>query len=139
MTGARSDRERWHALMDALSDETAEMSDEMIVREYGSSAGQAADVVSNIIKESVGEVEVTPYEATKAALSAAKHRAKEVVLPETSEQRRSLLTLILAGGHRWSDSATLAFRELDDPSDLSDEEVTGILEDLAELNGEDDV
>lgn len=138
MTGARSDRERWHALMDALSDETAEMSDEMIVREYGSSASQSADTVSNIIRESVGEVEITPYEATRAALNEAKKNARGAALPETREQRRSLLTLILAGGHRWSNSATLAFRELDDPSDLSDEEITGILEDLAELNGEDE-
>jgi hypothetical protein len=125
--------------MDALSDETAEMSDEMIVREYGSSASQSADTVSNIIRESVGEVEITPYEATRAALNEAKKNARgAAALPETREQRRSLLTLILAGGHRWSNSATLAFRELDDPSDLSDEEITGILEDLAELNGEDD-
>jgi len=138
MTGSRSDRERWHALMDALSDETAEMSDEMIVREYGSSASQSADTVSNIIRESVGEVEITPYEATRAALNEAKKNARGAALPETREQRRSLLTLILAGEHRWSNSATLAFRELDDPSNLSDEEITGILEDLAELNGEDD-
>jgi len=138
MTGSRSDRERWHALMDALSDETAEMSDEMIVREYGSSASQSADTVSNIIRESVGEVEITPYEATRAALNEANKNARGAALPETREQRRSLLTLILAGEHRWSNSATLAFRELDDPSNLSDEEITGILEDLAELNGEDD-
>jgi hypothetical protein len=124
--------------MDALSDETAEMSDEMIVREYGSSASQSADTVSNIIRESVGEVEITPYEATRAALNEAKKNARGAALPETREQRRSLLTLILAGEHRWSNSATLAFRELDDPSNLSDEEITGILEDLAELNGEDD-
>lgn len=137
MTGARNDRERWHALMDALSDETAEMSDVMVLREFGADAGNESDLVRSIIQASIGDViEVTPYEATRAALEREKQNAREAVLPETPEQRRSLLELILSGGHRWSDSATLAFRELDDPANLSNEEIAGILEDLAELNDE---
>lgn len=139
MTGARSDRQRWHALLDALSDETAEMSDEMITREFGANADQTSDRMKNLIRNSVGDVDVTPYEATRTALRKEKARIQEASLPETPEERRSLLTQILSGAHRWSDSATLAFRELDDPSDLSDEEIAGILEDLAELNGENGV
>ncbi|WP_133493435.1 hypothetical protein [Alcanivorax sp. 24] len=138
MTGARSDLERWHAVLDALSDETAEMSDKMIMREFGADADQTSSIVRNLIRHSVGDVNVTPYEATRDALDKEKFIIRESSLPRTAEERRSLLTLILTGGHRWSDSATLAFRELDDPSDLSDEEIAGILEDLAELNGEGD-
>lgn len=65
MSRARSDRERWHALLDALSDETGEMSDEMIMREFGANADQACDKMRNLIRDSVGDVDVTPYEATK--------------------------------------------------------------------------
>ena len=138
MTGARSDRERWHAIMDALSDETAEMSDEAVLREFGAGADQDSNLVRSIIQASVGETGVTPYEATKAALDKDRNSALEPMLPETPERRRSLLELIMSGGHRWSDSATLAFRELNDPADFSDDEITGILEDLAELNDESD-
>ena len=138
MSGARSDQERWHALLDALSDETAEMSDEMIMREFGANADQATDKMRSLIRDSVGDVDVTPYEATRTALNKEKADIRESSLPGTAEERRSLLIQILSGAHRWSDSATLAFRELEDPSDLSDEEITGILEDLAELNDEDD-
>ncbi|MED5603133.1 MAG: hypothetical protein VX935_12015 [Pseudomonadota bacterium] len=138
MTGARGDQERWHAVLDALSDETAEMSDEMIIREFGTNADQTSDIVRSLIHHSVGDVNITPYEATRAALDSEKSHTREAALPKTPEERRSLLTRILSGEHRWSDSATLAFRELDNPSDLSDEEIVGILEDLADLNGEDD-
>lgn len=138
MSRARGDQERWHALMDALSQETLEMPDEIILREYGDEAAQDSELVKTIIQAAVGELEVSPYEATKASLDREKMNAKEPALPYTPEQRRSLLEHILGGGHPWSDSATLAFRELSDPADLTDDEVAGILEDLAELNNEDD-
>jgi len=138
MTGGRSDQERWHALMDALSDETVAMPDEAILREFGSDADQASDLVRSIIHASVGDVEVTPYEATKAALDREKENTSQSALPRTPAQRRSMLELILTSGHSWSNNATVAFRELGNPADLTDDEIIGILEDLADLNDDDD-
>jgi len=138
MTGGRSDQERWHALMDALSDETAAMSDEAILREFGGDADQASNLVRSIIHSAVGDVGVTPYEATKNALDREKENTPQSALPRTPAQRRSMLELILAGGHSWSNNATVAFRELGNTADLTDDEIIGILEDLADLNDDDD-
>lgn len=137
MTDARSDKERWHALMDALSDDIAKMPDEMALREYAVNANEDVEKVSEIIRTLIGKVEVTPYDATKKALDNLRSKAKQISLPSTPEERRALVAEIMCGSHPWSETATLAFRELNDPTSLSDEEIQGVLEDLAELSEED--
>lgn len=138
MTDTRSDKERWNAVLDALSDDVARMPDEMVLREYAQTANEDIEKVSGIIKSLIGEVDITPYKATQIALETHRNKMKQMSLPVTPEERRSLLERIMGGGHPWSETATLAFRELDDPASLTDEDIQGILEDLAELNTDKD-
>lgn len=136
MTKPRNDRERWQALLDAVSNEIADMPDDIILRELA----QDDDVerVDSILKGLLGSAPMTPYEATKAALDEHQTAVKAPLLPDTAAERRSLLAEIMSGNHTWSDAATLAFRDLTDPLQLSDDEIQGILEDLAELHADDE-
>lgn len=136
MNGTRNDQERWQALLDAVSDEITDMPNDMALRELA----QDDDVehVKSVLEGLLGEAPMTPYEATKAALDEHQKTVTTPTLPETPEGRRSLLADIMMGNHAWSDAATLAFRDLSDPSQLSDDEVEGILEDLVELHADDE-
>lgn len=137
MTKPQNDWERYCALMDALSEEVSDMPDEMVLREYRQTATQSAESAQRIIRSLVGEPQQSPYEATKLALERQKRSQQPSArIPETAEGRRSLLARILGGNHPWAESATLAFRELGDPAELSDEEIQGLLEDLSSLNGD---
>ncbi len=137
MTKPQSDWERYCALMDALSEEIANMPDEMVLREYGQMAHESSKRAQSLISSLIGERQQSPYEATKLALENQKRsRQLHANIPGTAEGRRKLLARILGGEHQWAQSATLAFRELGDPEELSDEEVQGILEDLSSLNGD---
>ncbi len=138
MTDTRGDKERWNAILDALSDDVASMQDEIILREYALIVDEDIEKVSGVIKSLIGEADITPYEATKAALEVHQNEIKDISLPTNPEERRSLLTRIMEGGHPWSGTATLAFRELEDPASLTDDDIQGILEDLADLNTDKD-
>ncbi len=135
MTNARSDKERWDALLDALSDDISEMPDEMILREFSADAEKEARRVRGVIANVLGDTDQTPYEAAEEALEEHRGQAGEVSLPETPQGRRELLARIMGGGHLWSQDVTLAFRDI---TELSDGDVQGILEDLAALYDGDD-
>lgn len=137
MTNTSNDKERWDALLDAISDDIANMPDELVLREYAQTVDEDVSKVCAIIHNLIGDVEISPYDVTKSELARRKRETKQASIPDTPEKRRSLIARILAGDHLWSDSATLAFRDLGDPSSLTDEEIQDILEDIAELNEDD--
>ena len=139
MTKARSDEERWNALIDALSDDVANMPEEQLLREFSDTEPEGISKTRAILSELVGDSKVAPHELARAALERHRTNPQQPALPATPEERRNLLQVILLGNHPWAAAATLQFRELDDPANLSDEEIQGILEDLAELSGDDEV
>ena len=138
MTNTRTDEDRWHALMDAISNDIANMPDEMVLREHVQTVDADVSAVSKIIQGLIGEIGTSTYDATKTELERYKREAKQATIPNTADERRSLIASIFAGKHPWSETATLAFRDLDNPSSLTDEEVESILEDLADLNEDDE-
>lgn len=138
MSKGRNDQERWHAILDSLSDEISQMPDEQLMREFSQDANEEIAHTREILTGLLGDTTVAPHTVVSAALEDHERDHQAPNLPETPEARRRLLQEIMDGLHPWSGTATMAFRDLEDPADLPDEEIQSLLEDLAELSGDED-
>lgn len=139
MTTKRSDKQRLDALMDAICEDIINMPDELLLREAkanGLNIREESSKVSDLINQALGNTtngHMTVFDATKNALEKARKTYIPTVLPNTAEARRDLLRQLIKGDHPLSDELTLAFRDI---TELSDDDVQGILENLSELNSD---
>lgn len=131
------DKQILDSLIDELCDDIVDMPDDLLHKKLsfeGVDIKNESKSVASIIEQCIDKRDRTIpslYEATKNAFKEFKQGKKRIILPETSEERRSLLSEIMKGDYSLSNDLTLAFRE---ESELSDDDVTGILEDILHLD-----
>lgn len=134
MTHPKNDEERRRFLEDALEEMLISAPDEAILEEVrlqGIDPEVAASAVTKLIET---QIKLSRQSALHAARDGYRRVSETITrrpkIPATAEERRSLLQRILAGTATMPVGLTLAFRE---EKSLSDEDVTSMLEDLADL------
>jgi len=138
MTTNRNEKQRLDALMDALCEDIINMPDELVLREAKAEGLNIIDEckqVSDLIIQALGDtnsIHATVFDATKKALETFKNTHIPVALPSTAGARRDLLKKLMMEDHFLSNKLTLAFRDV---TELSDDDVQGILENLSDLDG----
>ena len=131
------DKQIFDSLIDELCDDIVDMPDDLLYKKLSYESvdiKRESEKSASIIEQCINQKGVTIpslYEATKNAFKEFKQGKKKIILPESSEERRSLLSKIMKGDYSLSNDLTLAFRE---ESELSDDDVTGILEDILHLD-----
>ena len=128
-------------VMNALAEAVAEASDEEIqaeAQETGLDLEAEAESVRALLRRSVEKFKRRKLEQARRdyELAASALFTKAYHLPETPQERRSLLTNILAAQPQMQGMLTVQFRELEQ---LSDEDIESSLRKLAELGMLDDL
>lgn len=134
MTRPKNDADRLRYLVDAIEESFLSASDDEIVddiRLQGRDPEAAADAVRQLIQAQIKAERQKALHAAKQGLRIASlSRPRNSPIPSDAGQRRSLLDRIMSGRAAIPMEMTLAFRE---GKGMSDEDVAGLLEDLAEL------
>lgn len=138
---SRDYRGELREVMNALAEAVAEASDEELLaeaQEAGLDLEAEAESVRAVLRRSVEKFKKRKLEQARRdyELAASALFTKTYHLPETSRERRDLLTNILAAKPQMQGMLTVQFRELDQ---LSDEDVESSLRKLAELGMLDDL
>lgn len=134
MTRPKNDEDRLRYLVDAIEESFLSASDDEIVddiRLQGRDPEAAADAVRQLIQAQIKVERQKALHAAKQGLriaSLSRHRNSPI--PSDTGQRRGLVDRIMSGRAAIPMEITLAFRE---GKGMSDEDVAGLLEDLAEL------
>lgn len=128
-------------VMNALAEAVAETSDEEILaeaQEAGLDLEAEAESVRAVLRRSIEKFKKRKLEQARRdyELAVSALFTKTYSLPETPQERRSLLTNILAAQPQMQGMLTVQFRELDQ---LSDDDIESSLRKLAELGMLDDL
>lgn len=134
MTGPKNDEERLEYLIESIEDSILSASDKEIVEDFRSNGQDPAQIASSamaLIREQLNaERKQRLVTARQGYLHAVGQRSLSRSLPANPRERRGLLERIMSARARLPAELTLAFRE---GKEISDRDVTSMLEDLAEL------
>lgn len=126
--------EQLQALVDPVADAIIEMSPQEFLT-FQKSIGLNPDAEQKWVKDLIATVTgtsvSTPIEATQQALQGIRHKKTPPAIPRSAKDRRSLLERLMRSDNGLlPQELTLAFRE---GKNLSDNDIEGLLEDLADL------
>lgn len=134
MTGPKNDEERLEYLIESIEDSILSASDEEIVEDFSSNGQDPAKIASNAMTLIRGQLNAERKQrlatARQGYLRTVGQRSASRSLPVDPQERRGLLERIMFLETQLSAELTLAFRE---GKEISDRDVTSMLEDLAEL------
>lgn len=134
MTGLKNDEERLEYLIESIEDSILSASDEEIVEDFRSNGQDPAQVAASAMALIRGQLKAERKQrlatARQGYLRAVGQRYAPRSLPADPRERRGLLERIMSAETQLPAELTLAFRE---GKEISDRDITSMLEDLAEL------
>lgn len=134
MTGPKNDEERLKYLIESIEDSILSASDEEIVEDFRSKGQDPTRIALNAMALIRGQLNAERKQllatARQGYLRAVGQRSAFRSLPADARERRGLLERIMSAETQLPAELTLAFRE---GKEISDRDVTSLLEDLAEL------
>ena len=134
MTGPKNDEERLEYLIESIEDSILSASDEEIVEDFRGNGQDPAQIASSAMALIRGQLNAERKQrlatARQGYLRAVGQRSAARSLPADPRERRGLLERIMSAETQLPAELTLAFRE---GKEISDRDVTSMLEDLAEL------
>jgi hypothetical protein len=134
MTGPKNDEERLEYLIESIEDSILSASNEEIVEDFRSNGQDPAQIASSAMALIRGQLNAHRKQrlatARQGYLRAVGQQFASRSLPTDPRERRGLLERIMSAETQLPAELTLAFRE---GKEISDRDVTSMLEDLAEL------
>ncbi len=131
MTGETQNRDKLQALIDAVEQSILNATDDEVTEDFvaaGIDAKEAEDHTGNLIAQTIKGHSQKKLRAARAGFESA--RAEQVpVVPQTFSEKLTLLQSIFSA-EEVPPELTMAFR---DARHMSDEDISSLLDDLAEL------